>query len=743
MGVIPGLAVFAFAMQGAVVGTVRDGDTGAPLAGAVVALPDADRTTVTNSRGRYALPKVPAGPQHLTVRLIGFAARSLHALVPPEGRLQIDVLLRAEPTRLRTVEVRARVPLRGLDDADSTAFPDRGISMAAVANHPLLSEPDALHALAGAEIVVRPESPTGVHVRGGASDHTAYVLDGIPILNPYHAAGVFTGWNPDALFHIELSSASPSFTHPHALSGAIAATTREAADDRLRVRGAGSTTNARLTVDGPLGRTNAGFLVAIRSGFPGVIFPSKESSYLHGELGDWLAKVESPLLGGHARVLAYSNENELDVAAAVPPDDSPNAGVARNTFEWRSQSIGGEWRRTFASATVRLLGWSASSDASAEWAGGSGVELLSRRRDKGLTGTLERAATMAGFRVEEIATAYRVSPAADNALDRTTRVVSAFVQHAASLHPRLTADLGLSASAATGGVYPGARAGLRWLASERLTLSGNYARTHQFAQSLRNSESVVGTVFPADLYVSAGTPGVPVARSDHVILAGDYRPSAALRVGVQGYVRAFDGLVIVAPRETAPFASGAFATGSGAARGVSLDVAVSKARYGLMASYGWQRVRMRYGDSSYVPDYATRHLIDGGAVLFPTPTTSVRIGASAGVGRRTSMVVGHLEWESCNLLDQGCEFAGSPHNEPGPPAGTELPAYLRLDVGVRKHWHVHVGGRDVTLAVFGTVTNVVGRQNTLTYARHASTGEISAIGMRPLAPLVIGLDWRF
>ena len=189
--------------------------------------------------------------------------------------------------------------------------------MAAVANHPLLSEPDALHALAGGEIVVRPESPTGVHVRGGAADHTAYVLDGIPIFNPYHAAGVFTAWNPDALARVGVSSASPSFTHPHALSGAIAATTRAPADDRLHVRGAASTTNARLTIDGPLGRTGAGFLVAIRSGFPGAILPGKESSYLQGELGDWMAKLETPLLGGHARVLGYSNENELDAAALV------------------------------------------------------------------------------------------------------------------------------------------------------------------------------------------------------------------------------------------------------------------------------------------------------------------------------------------------------------------------------------------------------------------------------------------
>jgi hypothetical protein len=361
--------------------------------------------------------------------------------------------------------------------------------------------------------------------------------------------------------------------------------------------------------------------------------------------------------------------------------------------------------------------------------------------------TVERTTTLAGVRVEQMETSYRVepSPPAEPSwtVDARTPVVSVFAQHGLALREDVEFEVGISVAAARRSVHPSPRARLRWLASERVTMSGSYARTHQFAQSLRNAESVVGSVFPADLYVSAGAPGVPVARSDHVIVAAEYRPSPALRVGLQAYTRAFDGLVLVAPRVTGPFTTSAFAVGSGTSRGASVEWAVSGARYGLIASYGWQRVRLGYGDSSYVPDHATNHLLDGGAVVFPTPTTSVRLGATAGVGRRTSVVAGGLEWESCNLIDQGCEFGGSPHNETGPPGATELPPYLRVDLGVRKHWHIHVGARDVMLALFGTVTNVFGRRNMLTYARNPSTGEVTEIGMRPLSPLVIGLDWRF
>jgi hypothetical protein len=735
-----------FAMQGAVVGMVRDSDTGAPLAGAVVALPDAERTTITGSDGRYALHKVPAGPQHLGVRMIGYTPRSLHALVPPDGRLEINVVLRAEPTRLRTVEVRAPVNIRGLDAADSTPFPDRGISMAAAANHPLLSEPDALQALAGGEVVVRPESPTGVHVRGGASDHTAYVLDGIPVLSPYHAAGVFGAWNPDALSGVQLSSAFPSFVNPHALSGAIAGTTRSPGS-RWRAQGGASTTHARLTVDGPLGIAGAGYLLSIRSGFPGVVAPRDEASYLRGELGDWLVKLETPLFGGRARILGYSNENELDAFSTADADSAPSGDGGRNAFAWSSQSTGADWSRSLSGTTVRVVGWSVSGDAGSSWAGANGIEMMSRRRDNGVLATIERTRTLAGIRVEHTSTSYQVVSRMGSEpplrLNARAPVVSVFAQHAVTVRDQLDVELGALISATRSGVYPEPRAQARWLLSDHLTITGSYARTHQFAQSLRNAESVVGAVFPADLYVGAGASGVPVARSDQVILAGEFRPSAALRVTLQAYSRAFDGLIVVAPRVTAPFTTNAFALGSGVSCGVSLDAALSAARYGLMASYGWQRARLRYGDSSYVPDHATTHVFDGGAVVFPTATTSVRLGATAGVGRRTSVVAGGLEWESCNLLDQGCEFGGSPHNESGRPGATVLPSYLRVDLGVRKHWHVRVAGRDVLLAAFGTVTNVFGRQNMLTYARNPSTGELAEIGMRPLSPLVVGLDWRF
>ncbi len=138
-GLVPVLLVVQLG-RATVTGIVRDADTGDPLMGAAVTLPDLQRIAFTDVYGRYELPEVPAGPQHLTFRLLGHAPRTMHALVPRDGQLAIHVALRPEPLRLHTVEVRPRVIMRGAEGPDSTVFPDRASSAAALRNHPTLSD---------------------------------------------------------------------------------------------------------------------------------------------------------------------------------------------------------------------------------------------------------------------------------------------------------------------------------------------------------------------------------------------------------------------------------------------------------------------------------------------------------------------------------------------------------------------------------------------------------------------------
>lgn len=746
------LLVLALAAQTAlatVSGVVRDEETGAPLAGAVVTLRDLERGVPTDAAGRYELRDVPPGPQHLGVQRVGYAARTLHALVPRGGTLEINVALRPEPIRLTPIEVRTPVVVRGTGEGDDLVFPDRRTSMAAVRNHPLLAEPDVLSALSGGEVALAEEIPSGIHIHGGASDQTGYVLDGVPVLNPYHAAGVGSAWNPDAISQLRLTSAATAGPGPHALSGTVEGFTR-APGPRLRVEGAASTTQARLTAGGPLGAGSAGYVVSLRSGLHGLVAPRRETSYLHGGTGDWLGKIETDALGGRLRLLGYGNSNELEATAATDPVTGLSPG--RHVFGWHGRSFGAGWTRAFPRATVRVQGWGITGDAAATWfTGGGRTHMGATRSDGGgfvsVTHEDHGVSTAGAFRVEQSHTTYRVD--ADSVagpvwdLDARTPVVTLQASHARPVGGRAGLDLSSSLAFSDGGARLGGGVQARWRPADRLVVTARYGRTHQFAQSLRNPESVVRTLFPVDVSVGASTPGVPVAADHQGLVAVSFQPSAGVRFGVQAHARRSDGLLLVAPLEGGPFATRGFATGSATTRGASAEFALSSARYGIVASYGLQRVRIGHGDSTYVPESGITHLFEGGVIAYPTTTLSLRLGIAAALGRRTTPIHGDFEWESCNLLDRGCEFVGTPDHGGEVLGGTPLPDYLRVDVGVRKHWHVRAGGRDTQIGLFGTVTNLLGRRNLLTYSRDLATGHLRGVEMRPLGPLVAGLDWRF
>ena len=736
------LIVLAQATQPSIGGVVRDAESGAPLAQAVVALPDLDRSVATDSLGRYVFLDVPSGPQHLTVRRISYAPRTLHAFVPDQGRLGIDITLHSVPMQLTQLVVRTAPAIRGLE-ADSSRYLDREMSLEAIHNDPFLSEPDEFLALSGAEVATAPESPSGMHVRGAPSDQTGYVLDGVPVFSPYHAAGVFSAWNPDAVERVQLSSVSPSPAYPAALSGTVSGATRPPGSV-LSSQGSMSTAQARLEVDGPLGFGGAGFLASVRKSYPAWYAPH-DPSYLGGQTQDALAKLDAPLSSGNLQLVFYETGNSIGATARTLA-----TGPVNNQFQWASRSLGAEWSRRTRMGTLRLQGWGANLEAEATWLGASPVDLISTRDDQGVQAVLQRSgprsSTMAGLRYEWSQTRYH-SSSLDTVgslleIDAHTPVATGFVQHQQRLAVGVTADGAISASTAAGDVFLNLQGGLEYQVAPPVRLYASYVRAHQFAQSLRNSESIVGNIFPAELFVGAGGGDVPVARTDRGIVALDFRPAPSFRIGIQGYLSGSSGLVLVAPSTGEPFAVSGFTNGSGSAPGVAVSASLRGSRYALLASYSWQRARLEYGDSAYQPSYADSRDFELGGIVFPTATSSVRLSLSGAEGRRATALAGDFEWEACNLVDHGCEFRGTPLST-GPLGATQLPSYLRLDLSLRQHWHLHVGRRDMLLALYGTFSNLLARTNVLTVATDPVSGRTSAVEMRPRAPLVIGVDWRF
>lgn len=727
-------------------GVVRDESTGEPVAGAVVTIEESGRAAVTGTDGAYAIPDVPPGPHHLTVRVLGFQSRSLHVLVPASGSLRVDLVLRADPIEVDAVVVRSRVPIRGLDVDGRDLDPTRRVSAAAIRNDPFLAEPDVIEALIGGSVSGTPESGGGLHVRGGDGDELGFLLDGIPVFSPYHS-GVRSGaWNVDAVADVELRT-DPALP-VDGLSGAVLVSTIDPGEV-LRTAGHLSTSQIGLTAHGPLGG-GAGYLLSGQAGYPGLIRPPEEPSYLDGTDHDVVAELVLPL-GGDLRLVAFDNWNEIR-ASSRPSEvgDTPIEPGERNVYAWRGRSLGVVWsgeggRR--GTPTVRA--WRAAQKASFRWNGeeSGATRVASDREQLGLYAALEWVRPGRAARVGLLATRDRSEYAV--AADSTAQGIAGeadelavVASYAESIGARVELSASVRGSLGDGGSRLLPRVGIRARLAESVSAFAEYARTAQAVQSLRNAESVVGRIFPPELYAGGDGTGIPVAVADHVALGVVALPRSGTRLELEAYARRLDDLAMLDPEDGQPFANAAIRRGTGSVLGAAAGLSIGSARYAVTGSAAVERVELRAGGEQWTPGYAARRTARLGAVAFPTPSLSIRVGWIGQFGRRGSDAIGLLEWESCNLLDLGCEFAGSPEDL-GELGARKLPAYNRLDLSVRKHWHFLLGRREGSVEVFATGSNLLGRANVLTYAVDPTTGESAPIEMRPRAPLTLGLGWRF
>ena len=751
--------VAALQVSGASVhGTVTDAETGDAIASAVVSVPELQLVALTDARGRYRLPSVPAGLQHIDVTHLGYDGRGLHAFVPAVGSVEVHVALDRRPVPLEGVEVVTRIDVPDLTGSALAPGADARVSAAWFHRDPRSPEPDALASLTGAGVTTRPEVAGGLHVRGGSADQVAFLLDGLPVLSPYHAGASFSAWDPGALASVELTSAFPRPGSAAALSGQVHGETLRPGD-RPRTRGALTATQARLSLDTPL-PWGTGALLSFREPFPGLAQGRDEPALLRGDASDRLLVLHAPLLGGGLRVLLYRNENELHTSALadgdVPASDTP-ADAPRNRIAWTSRTRGARWTRPLTAGRVLEVSlWKAGLDAGMAWVGplieGAPIatdSVRSARDDAGAAATLRwgapEAAWSTGIRWNSSRTTYQALAVRDgDAFDLRARTptTSAFVQHSRALGRGLELDAGLRAIASGDDPYVAPQAQVRW-AGERVSLRAAYARTVQFEQSFANAESVAGLVFPAQLFVGAGDDALPVARGDQWSASASLALRAGLTLRAAAWTRDANGVLLPTAGSDAPFATGPVDAGRSSADGVGLDLAWALSRATLTASWARERVRSVAATEAYVPDYAPAERADLGADVWITPTLSTQVAAQVVRGRRTTALVGFFEWESCNLIEFGCEFAGSPATRAEPLGASRLPTYARVDFGLRKHWDVRIAGRPGVLGVFGYATNLFGRRNILLVTEDPDNGERRGVEMRPRAPLSVGVDWRF
>ena len=315
-------ALVVVAMQQATLsGVVRDSVDLEPIGFARVTVAAAAGEAVVASGasdryGAFVVADAPAGRAvRVEVAAFGYAVWTRHYESLPSQ--PIRVLLGPSPIGLEGLEVsvsgRAGDPISLSRDAFV-------IDSALIRTLPTILETDVLRAAAVSPSASAPSDYTAVpFIRGGASDGTPVLLDGVRLFNAFHLGGFLSAINAEVVERATILAGSGGDGMAiGSLSGAIDIATRDGSRDRMRMAGSLGLASSRLSVEGPIGGSVSYLLDGRRTYIDGFTAGLEKMGVIDGHLPyffqDLHAKVTADL-GGIRRlsVSGYLNSESLQI----------------------------------------------------------------------------------------------------------------------------------------------------------------------------------------------------------------------------------------------------------------------------------------------------------------------------------------------------------------------------------------------------------------------------------------------
>jgi len=247
--------------SGEVFGVVRAAD-GHLLPAARLVIAETTMTATSDSAGRYLLARLRSGAAvEIQASAPGFEPTTAHAIVPTEGREELNFTLRR--TDARGEPRPGLTPLYPAEDtSEVSARPED------LAGVPSLGRRDPFRGLQFLPGVWGTSEASGeLYVRGGTPGENLVTLDGFTLYPMEHVFGPFSALNPDAIEAVDLSKGTSGVSDGGRLSGVIRLAGRSGTG-----RATGSVDfsllGTRAVLSLPLG-SRASFLFAARRSFSG------------------------------------------------------------------------------------------------------------------------------------------------------------------------------------------------------------------------------------------------------------------------------------------------------------------------------------------------------------------------------------------------------------------------------------------------------------------------------------------
>lgn len=248
-------------------GYVRSAETGEELIGATVAVRSLNTGVSSNVYGFYSLT-LQEGSYEVSYTYIGF--QEVKKTIELNQNIELNVELKESVNELEVVEITDEAANKNISSIEMSV---NKIDSKTIKKIPaLLGEADVVKSillLPGVSTVG--EGSTGFNVRGGGIDQNLVLLDEAPVYNSSHLFGFFSVFNPDAVKNVKLIKGGIAPEYGGRLSSILDIRMKEGNKKEFTGSGGVGAIFSRLSLEGPIVKDKASFLIAGRRSYADVL----------------------------------------------------------------------------------------------------------------------------------------------------------------------------------------------------------------------------------------------------------------------------------------------------------------------------------------------------------------------------------------------------------------------------------------------------------------------------------------
>ena len=221
----------------------------------------------SNTYGFYSLTLAP-GPYRLTFSYLGY--QSISKEINLDRDLELNVEMQADAQTLQEVQISDK---KADEAVREVAMSRLDVPIAQVKKLPaLLGEPDIIKTIQTLPGVTSAgEGTSSFYVRGGAADQNLILIDEAPVYDVSHLFGLFSVFNADILKSAELYKGGIPTKYGGRLSSLLEVSTKDGNARQLEAAGSVSTLAAKASLEGPIVKDKASFIVAARRSYVDLI----------------------------------------------------------------------------------------------------------------------------------------------------------------------------------------------------------------------------------------------------------------------------------------------------------------------------------------------------------------------------------------------------------------------------------------------------------------------------------------